>query len=564
MPNPEPSSLTPISPGSHDLLRGRSWEWLLDLRRRLNVGVQIVDPALGTVLPRVDNGVAIALGHALETMPPPLRTALTAAIQSRTPHAVVLDTLHLHCFPLAVDRAVVGVLVAAREGLSGADTERTRGELELIGSTLSSAATAHLAGGSTVGASGDLERVSALARLLSELLTEQSDREAMTAFAEALAVWHDVELRGYVEAAGDDYRLDVAPPGAAESTAPLRLSLDGLLEDRGVAVLSGADAHRLGFEVLGDTVTARVGVGRGSWLLFLSGQIDPLTVARLDVYVRMLAQWMVAKLADGRARLTTAMASAFLSSTATLDRVARQALELLEREVGSGALVSVTTATGAPLVRAGGAGSSLDRSAGEPLVLIRRSADAPVVTLAVTEPDGRPLTAVQCAAAQSAAELFETWSRAVESRAGVGERRASSRPPDEVFERMAAQAAERGVGVSALVLSSPLLVFRPEHAQVWLARARALMRTSDVIGMLGESEVGVLLHDATGEQAGIVARRLTRAVEKDEPSLGGSLRIGMATRLAGAAAVPGLVQEARRGMGGHGHQWPQREGGTRQ
>ena len=82
---------------------------------------------LAPSLPRVDNGVAIALGHALETMPPPLRTALTAAIQSRTPHAVVLDTLHLHCFPLAVDRAVVGVLVAAREGLSGADTERTRG-----------------------------------------------------------------------------------------------------------------------------------------------------------------------------------------------------------------------------------------------------------------------------------------------------------------------------------------------------------------------------------------------------------------------------------------------------
>jgi GGDEF domain-containing protein len=75
------------------------------------------------------------------------------------------------------------------------------------------------------------------------------------------------------------------------------------------------------------------------------------------------------------------------------------------------------------------------------------------------------------------------------------------------------------------------------------------MRASDVVGMLGEGEIGFLLHGTTGEQAETAARRLEKMLAGEDPTLRSALSIGMATRVPGLLASGGIVDEAREKAG---------------
>ena len=124
--------------------RLRSWDWLFELRRRLDVVAEIVDdegaPALpassaatpGRLLVRPDN--------------PTLRSAISKAIQLKLPQSVSVDQYVVACFPLAPVRAARGALLLARDRPSGTDGfERTRQELDMIGSWLGPVIEAQLA-----------------------------------------------------------------------------------------------------------------------------------------------------------------------------------------------------------------------------------------------------------------------------------------------------------------------------------------------------------------------------------------------------------------------------------
>jgi PleD family two-component response regulator len=69
------------------------------------------------------------------------------------------------------------------------------------------------------------------------------------------------------------------------------------------------------------------------------------------------------------------------------------------------------------------------------------------------------------------------------------------------------------------------------------------MRPSDLAGMLAEGEIGLLMHDTTGQHAKTIASRLRAVVDGlpgTEPIL-----IGVATRVPGLPLVDGIVREAR-------------------
>ena len=93
--------------------RLHSWDWLFELRRRLNVIAEIVDdrgtPAL-PVSPVTTAGRLLARpGN------PSLRSAIAKAIQLKLPQSVAVDQYVVACFPLAPGRMASGALLLARD-----------------------------------------------------------------------------------------------------------------------------------------------------------------------------------------------------------------------------------------------------------------------------------------------------------------------------------------------------------------------------------------------------------------------------------------------------------------
>src|SRR5688572_18973477 len=113
-------------------VRSRSWAWLLALRRRLNVEVQLVNNEYS---PTLDAGPhATNLDELLTSGAAPLRSALFAAMRNKSAQAVTIDGVQFVCFVVSDERGAAGALILARPLGGGAHAaEQTRAELEIIG-----------------------------------------------------------------------------------------------------------------------------------------------------------------------------------------------------------------------------------------------------------------------------------------------------------------------------------------------------------------------------------------------------------------------------------------------
>ena len=70
------------------------------------------------------------------------------------------------------------------------------------------------------------------------------------------------------------------------------------------------------------------------------------------------------------------------------------------------------------------------------------------------------------------------------------------------------------------------------------------MRGSDIVGMLGEGEVALLLHDTGRDRADAVAQRVVKMLDTSQyPSP--VVATGIASRAPGGAGGAGLLAEAR-------------------
>jgi GGDEF domain-containing protein len=83
----------------------------------------------------------------------------------------------------------------------------------------------------------------------------------------------------------------------------------------------------------------------------------------------------------------------------------------------------------------------------------------------------------------------------------------------------------------------------PGSTQRWVAGIRGQMRASDLAGMLGEGEIGLLMQDTEAEQAKGIAERL-RAVVSGEPGREAIL-VGVAGRTPSHGTAEGIVHDAR-------------------
>jgi hypothetical protein len=148
------------------------------------------------------------------------------------------------------------------------------------------------------------------------------------------------------------------------------------------------------------------------------------------------------------------------------------------------------------------------------------------------------------AGATVAVSMFDAWAAAALGGARARfERRAAPRGFAEVLHRSAREALERGAPIAVVVLLIRDAASLPGSTQRWIAGIRAQLRASDLAGMLGEAEIGLLMMDTGAEQAKSIAERL-RAVVGGEPGHE-SILVGVAARNPGQDTVDGIVQDAR-------------------
>jgi hypothetical protein len=520
-------------------VRSRSWEWLFALRKRLNLELLLVDDGQA---PLLSAGGPSAAVDSLLSSAPGVRLAVTAAVRTRSPQAASVDRLQTVVVPVTLDRVVSGALIVARRTAEDQPMERVRSELELVGFWLTNAIEAHLQ--SSPAAEGDLDRLSALCRLLDDTSTQRSDRDIVAAFVEALAVWHDLECYGYVETVRDDYVRDVALPGAEPERSPATIALGALPELSDVTRLAKSDIDRLGFTVGEDVVVARIGEGSGSWLIAICGSIQSDEAPRLALYVSLLDQAMTRVTQAATAAVLATLSSHLLADSENPAEQARRALLQLQTALAmTGAAFTVTSRTGAPVLHVGGAYTAADLTEGgraDRVVIIRRDPQQYAMALVGSWSADHHVTQQESHVAHAAADVLESWVKRLVRQSRAGDRRTTRHGFDEVLERAARNAVQDGIPVTALVISFGDATLRPDLTQARAVRIREHLRGGDLVGRLGDGEVGVLLYDTSDAQADMPIVRLRRLLERES-----NVFIGMATRKPGEPTVNALAQEAR-------------------
>jgi len=528
-------------------VRARSWDWLLELRRRLKVDMQLVDTGHTPLLPFAASGSATSLSGMLEQGEPAVLAVVSSALQSRVPQAVGLHGLQIICIALTVEPSTSGALVVGRLLPLGHDADTSRAQLELVGSWLSTAVEAHLLSPPALHASG-VNRIAPLARLLARAAEHESDRELIRLFGEAVAVWHDIEVSGYVETAGGTFSRDVTLPGTRKGERPTTIPAIGLPDSEELTRLPQGHLDRFGLPVDNDVYVSRFRRGDGrAWLLVFTGAINAYDLQRLGAYVALLDVALALATAEITARIVSALTRRLADSEEAPEVRAGRALEELRILVGAAsATLTIELSNGAMLLRASSPERTVDASDASKarLVMVNRSDRHYTTTVSVGRTESLQFTPRDHDAASAAAGVLSAWAPAALRVPPRGRDRRSGSPGfHEVIERSAREGVERGSPVTAVVLLVRDAVFLPGSTQRWVAGMRGQMRPSDLAGMLAEGEIGLLMHDTTAQHAKTIAERL-RAVVGGAPGAG-SILIGVATRVPGVGARDGIVRDAR-------------------
>ncbi len=524
-------------------VRGRSWEWLLALRKRLNVDLQLVDDAQSPLLTAAGGTVA----DGVYSEAPGVRLAISTAIRTRSPQAANVDRLQTVIVPVTFDRVVGGALIVARRTGDDQPLERVRGELEAVGFWLVSAVEAHLQ--SAPAGQGDVDRLSALCQLLADASAHGTDRDIVSAFVDTLAVWHDLEGYGYVETPRDEYLRVVALPGADPDRTPANLARAALPELDDVSAIAKSDMDRLGFSGGEDVVLARVGEGDGSWLVAICGSIQSDDLVRLGLYVSLLNQAVASATQAATARMLATLSNHLLADANNLDAQANQALRLIQTALGmTDAAFTATSRTGAPILHAGSSYTAAELTSGNDagrVVVIRRDPQHYAMALIGSWEPAHRVTQQEHRVVQAAADLLESWVRRLARQSHrAGERRAAQRSFDDVLERAARDAVQGGIPVTAVVITVGDTATRPDVTQARVVSLREHLRGGDLVGRLGDGDVGVLLQDTAASQARAPMARVRRLLEREGvPSA--QVTIGVASRNPGESVTGALAQEAR-------------------
>lgn len=548
MSKTESALLVTQEPSSFEVLvRDRSWDWLLELRRRLKVDLVVVDSRPSVVLPTPGDHAG-RLSGMLEHGDSSLVSMITASIRERALQALELQGAQIICVPVITEGNAGGALLVGRMSPPRQDSGGSRAQLELVASWLTAAVDAHLLSPPAFPSSG-LNRVAPLAQLLGQAAENESDRELIRLFGDAIAVWHDIEVTGYVETTPGTFTRDVTLPGARKAERPAMIPSVGLPDSTELTRLPQGHLDRFGLPVNTDVYVRRFrGADQRLWLLVFTGEIGAYDLQRVSAYVALLELALALATSSFMARIARAIGGRLAGADASPETQATRALEELRTALGSAvATLQIESQSGIQRLRvacpAGMVGGEADAGAFR-VVLVKRSERHYTTTVSLGRNESLQFTPRDHAVTAAATELFDVWASAVFDAAHTRrERRAAPRGFAELLQRAAREALERGSPVTVVILLIREAASLPGSTQQWVAGIRGQLRVSDVAGMFGEGEIGLLMHETGPDQAREVAARL-REVVGGEPG-DQAILVGVASRMPGQGSVESIVQEAR-------------------
>jgi hypothetical protein len=520
-----------------------SLDWLVELAVRLHVVIDVIDVYDTPMSPVGSTRDAAAVRTLVTSGDSSLRSAISAAVRSRTPVSAVIDGLQFVCFRLSGG----GVVLLARRLEAEDLADECREDLESIGPWLTSAIDTSLAQPTAVSVEG--YRMVSFRRILREAASRGSLRQVIGAFIEALSVWDDVRVRAYVAGASGGF-FEYASSMVAHPSSSVEPLDDTVLPRPGQLVrLTRADVGRAGLAIdPGDTVIGRMSIGSGTaWVLVFSGMINDAVQVRLRVYADILRESLNDVLTTSTTRMVAELSRRHAPLNEPVSAAAQTALEKLSTAVGARqAGLLVTTTTGRQALALGNADllSTLDRVRGTRLLV--RSSDAAGVMTVVFERDHAAFTAFEREIAQAGVAAMQPWIEAALPRSGDVERRGSARPVETVFDQLASDAIAAGQNASMIVMTIDSAMMAPGILPSWVARIRARLRAGDRAGMLNDREIAVFLYGASADQAALVSARLEQLLE----SRGGAPgfvppTIGVTTRVPDSPFEGSLVAAAR-------------------
>lgn len=519
----------------------QSFDWIVELGARLNLVIEVLDVYDTPVSPVGSTRDAAVVRTLITNNEPSLRSAMSAAVRSRTPVSVAIEGLQFVCFRLAGG----GVVLLARRLESEDAADECREDLQSIGPWLTGAIDSSLAQPNTVSAEG--YRLVSFRRILREASSRGSLRQVVGAFIEALSVWDDVRVRAYVGGASGGFFEYASSMTAASSSDFID---EAILPRAGYMIrLTRADVDQAGLTLdPGDTVIARMEIGSDTaWVLVFSGMINDAVQVRLRVYADILRESLNDVLTTSTSRIVAELSRRQAPVNEPLGAVAHAALERLSSAVGArqaGLLVTTTAGRQALAVGNGDLLSSLDRVRGTRLLV--RSADPGGVMTVVFDRDHTAFTAFEREIAQAGVAAMQPWIEAALPRSSDVERRGSARPVETVFDQLATDAVAAGHHASMIVVTIDSAMASPGLLPSWVARIRARLRAGDRAGMLNDREIAVLLYGASAEQAALVSSRLEQLLEARGGTPGSvAPSIGVTTRVPDSPFEGSLVAAAR-------------------
>jgi len=528
------------------VVRSRAWEWLDALNRRLQIDVQLVDaqgyPRALTAIPAQTPLAQLVASGAAE-----VRALAVTAASRRARQALNVGDLNVVAHPLVEgDEAIGAVLVGYSSPLRRSTPAQAQIDIESIVDGVAQAVQAHLL--SPVGGRPQMDDLGSLANVLDAAAATGTDRELVAAFAAALAFWKRIDVYGYISTANNIFVADVLPPVAAEPRIATTIPASALPSSTIPTALSPAQIETLGIRDAPDVIVARVPEGDNPWLLVFCGTIPPAEALRLGMYVRLLDLLMRTVTSDVTVRLVTTISAHLVEFGESAEAAVTAVLNALNAGIGmSSSALTLTTGYGAPLLQVGQ--PDIARPTEVPtatrLTTMRRVPGRYTLSIALTAADGRRITRYQRDVTEAVTNVVDAWIRHRLPELQQRDRRAGSRAFDQVLERFAGEALESGTAVSVIVLLVGETASFPGLTQQWIARIRAVMRGSDIVGMLGEGEIGLLLHDTANGRAEAVAHRVLKLLVGDRPAGSPAVAVGLATRTPEAGSSAGIAEEAR-------------------
>jgi len=521
------------------LVVGRSWDWLRELCRPLGVQAQLLDQTHVPLLPVEAPSGAFSLRELLAQPERPLLAAVTSALHARKPQQLCVSGSDVVCAPLTIEGRASGVLVVARLVTPGTVSPVSKEQLGTMTAWLAGAVERHLSS-----APAGPDNLSALHKVLQHVVQGGTDRDLVAVFAEALALWHDIEVVGYIETAAGVFVRAASLAGRTVQDRPIVFPPQSQPAELKIARIPHADIDGLDANTPGEVLVTTLsrGGGHGTWLLTMAGAIDGCEPQVLGNYVSALDMAVALATAASRTRVAMLLSNR-LAASPTEPGGFEAGLEALREAIGASAAAFAIESASRRLVYHVGAGDALPSGGGppeRPRIVVRRTiAGGHGATLGLVRADSRHFTPLEHSMALVAAELLTDWA----TKPGLVEQGDATTVFGRTMERLATEALERGLAVTAVVLSAAGAA--PGASQMFVDDLRRQMRQSDVVGVLRPGEVGLLLPDTAGAHAAAVARRLRTALGTLAVPASSIKTIGVATRVPGQGVAEGILSDAR-------------------